>query len=120
MFAQSCAWLAQDYQCNFDGRLRPYLECSCHSTYDEPQYVCVQYPDLCNPSIVRNYTVPLQRAYLQEYTAGGAHQRKGNGGFFFSCCAQTMAAPVLRPLFLREERATAVHGRLTSLGRVCP
>ena len=67
---------------------------------------------------MRNYTVPLQRAYLQEYTAGGAHQRKGNGGFFFSCCTQTLAAHVSRPMFLREERATAVHGRLT-VARAC-
>ena len=105
-----CLAGAQDYQCNFDGRLRPYLECSCHSTYDEPQYVCVQYPDLCNPGIVRNYTVPLQRAYLQEYTAGGAHQRKGNGGFFFSCCAPTLNLALLPSC----ERASGVQHVIVS------
>ena len=27
----------------------------------------------------------LQQAYVAEFTAGGAHKKKGNGGFFFAC-----------------------------------
>jgi len=74
-----------DYQCNFDGRLRPFLECSDHSSYMRQQYMCVQYPDLCSPVLVANYTVPLQKAYVKEYTANSMHKKHGNGGFFFSC-----------------------------------
>jgi hypothetical protein len=29
--------------------------------------------------------VKLQQAYVAEFTAGGAHKKKGNGGFFFAC-----------------------------------
>ena len=72
-----------DSQCLYDGRLRPYLECSSHSTYFRRQYMCVQYPDLCDPSIVQNWTVPLQQQYLTEYLP--VHAKPGNGGFFFSC-----------------------------------
>jgi hypothetical protein len=53
-----------DYQCNFDGRLRPFLECSDHSTYMEQQYMCVQYPDLCDPGRVANYTVRLGLGHI--------------------------------------------------------
>ena len=72
-----------DAQCLYDGRLRPYLECSSHSTYFRRQYMCVQYPDLCDPGIVKNWTVPLQEQYLTEYLP--VHAKPGNGGFFFSC-----------------------------------
>lgn len=51
----------------------------------EQQYTCVQYPDLCDPDRVANYTVKLQQAYVAEYTANNMHKKRGNGGFFFSC-----------------------------------
>ena len=72
-----------DYQCMYDGRLRPYLECSSHSTYFREQYMCVQYPDLCNPNLVAEFSVPLQKAYLSDFAT--TRTRPGNGGFFFSC-----------------------------------
>jgi hypothetical protein len=56
-----------DFQCLYDGRLRPYLECSSHSTYFREQYMCVQYPDLCASSIVKNFSVPLQKKYLADF-----------------------------------------------------
>lgn len=92
-----------DYQCNFDGRLRPFLECSDHSTYMEQQYMCVQYPDLCDPGRVANYTVKLQQAYVAEFTANDVHKKKGNGGFFFSCC---------EPITYQYTRALLIECRL--------
>jgi len=76
-----------DYQCAFDGRLRPYLECSSHSTYFRGQYMCVQYPDLCAPPYVANYSVPLQQRYVAEAIAAGlaSSSGPGHGGFYFGC-----------------------------------
>jgi hypothetical protein len=51
----------------------------------EQQYMCVQYPDLCDPGRVANYTVKLQQAYVAELTANNVHKKKGNGAFLFSC-----------------------------------
>ena len=50
----------------------------------KPQYDCVQYSNNCQSWIVKNYSVPLQHAYIDAYTKSGFETRPGNGGFFFS------------------------------------
>ena len=48
-------------------------------------YMCVQYPDLCNPQIVKDWWVPAQQQYLTDFTRSGTHAKPGNGGFFHQC-----------------------------------
>jgi hypothetical protein len=45
-----------------------------------------RYPDLCSPTYVANYSVPLQQRYIDEAKAAGlTDTSKGNGGFYHSC-----------------------------------
>eukprot|EP01062_Namystynia_karyoxenos_P052886 TRINITY_DN42589_c0_g1_i3.p2 TRINITY_DN42589_c0_g1~~TRINITY_DN42589_c0_g1_i3.p2 ORF type:complete len:346 (+),score=84.75 TRINITY_DN42589_c0_g1_i3:424-1461(+) len=75
-----------DYQCMLDGTPadRGLISCSYHGQMVRKEYVCVQYPDLCDPFIVRNYTVPLQQAYRDQILKAGA-LRAGNAIFLFGC-----------------------------------
>eukprot|EP00658_Telonema_sp_P-2_P013840 TRINITY_DN15248_c0_g1_i11.p2 TRINITY_DN15248_c0_g1~~TRINITY_DN15248_c0_g1_i11.p2 ORF type:complete len:184 (+),score=41.20 TRINITY_DN15248_c0_g1_i11:151-702(+) len=64
------------------GALPFMIDCDDHHEYEYDQYICTQYPDLCRPDLVKNYTIPLQLAYKQQNTmATGSN----NGAFFFQC-----------------------------------
>eukprot|EP00658_Telonema_sp_P-2_P034896 TRINITY_DN25446_c0_g1_i2.p1 TRINITY_DN25446_c0_g1~~TRINITY_DN25446_c0_g1_i2.p1 ORF type:complete len:318 (+),score=40.75 TRINITY_DN25446_c0_g1_i2:355-1308(+) len=75
-----------DLQCVLDGWgvLAPNggVQCSPHKDFIRQEYTCTQYPDLCAPEIVQNYTVPLQLAYKQQNTMSPSAQ---NGAFFHGC-----------------------------------
>jgi len=82
-----------DNQCMYEGTA-PWedliqVECSKSSSTYEHYYTCVQYPDLCSPWIVANFSIPLQFEYsayantsvLSSASGGGA----GDGYFLHSC-----------------------------------
>lgn len=74
-----------DTQCQFDGS--PYsgiLQVSC-SDHSQPLYDCAQYSDLCQKTIIENFFLPVQKAYVAETTASGLPTRPGSGGFFHGC-----------------------------------
>jgi hypothetical protein len=58
--------IAADLQCLLDGWgvINGGVQCSPHKSAFRAQYTCTQYPDLCAPFVVENYTVPLQIAYV--------------------------------------------------------
>ena len=81
-----------DFQCMFEGAAPTdnlmQVECSKASSTYRYYYTCVQYPDLCAPSIVANFSVPLQRLY-SAYANGTALARGGGGagnGYFLHSC----------------------------------
>ena len=52
-----------------------------HNASMLPYTKCVQYPDRCDPEVVRDYMVPLQQLYVDEYSASLQHRPHG-GGFY--------------------------------------
>ena len=73
-----------DLQCLLDGWgvVNGGVQCSPHKSAFRAQYTCTQYPDLCAPFVVENYTVPLQLAYKAQNTMKATPT---NGAFFHSC-----------------------------------
>ncbi len=73
-----------DLQCILDGWgvINGGVQCSPHKSAFRGQYTCTQYPDLCSPTIVQEYEVPLQKAYRQQNTMKTSPT---NGAFFHSC-----------------------------------
>lgn len=80
-----------DAQCMGRGQIAPpplafiQIQCSVKAMHCQPAYTAVQYPDLMQPDDVRDWWAPYQRKYLADFTHSGAHQHKGNGGFFHQC-----------------------------------
>lgn len=76
-----------DLQCMLDGEpVNNVLQlgCASHNASMLPYTKCVQYPDRCDPEVVRDYIVPLQQLYVNEYMASLQHRPHG-GGFYHSC-----------------------------------
>lgn len=71
-------------QCLLDGWgvVNGGVQCSPHKSAFQAQYTCTQYPDLCSPTVVQEYLVPLQKAYKEQNTMKTS---PGNGAFFHSC-----------------------------------
>eukprot|EP01052_Picozoa_sp_SAG31_P011978 SAG31_NODE_690_length_12796_cov_4.634559_10_plen_1106_part_00 len=80
-----------DAQCMGRGQIAPpplafiQIQCSVKAMHCEEAYTAVQYPDLMAPADVRDWWVPYQQKYLDDYTTSGAHNKPGNGGFFHHC-----------------------------------
>lgn len=79
----SAVW---DSQCMFEGAAPTdnlmQVECSKSSSTYEHYYTCVQYPDLCSPFIVSNFSIPLQHEYS---SYANTSILNGNGYFLHSC-----------------------------------
>eukprot|EP01062_Namystynia_karyoxenos_P022143 TRINITY_DN18469_c0_g1_i1.p1 TRINITY_DN18469_c0_g1~~TRINITY_DN18469_c0_g1_i1.p1 ORF type:complete len:499 (+),score=185.96 TRINITY_DN18469_c0_g1_i1:78-1499(+) len=78
-----------DAQCMAEGQVGGPLvlqvACSERGNYFRDQYTCVQYPDLCSPTIIKDWWAPTQQQYLDDFTRSGVHKKPGNGGFFHQC-----------------------------------
>ena len=80
-----------DNQCAFEGAAPTdnlmQVQCSKSSSTYEHYYTCVQYPDLCSPFIVANFSVPLQRQYsaYANTSVFAPGKGAGNGYFLHSC-----------------------------------
>ena len=88
LFAVQQAPGVWDMQCMLDGQPVAnvlQLGCASHNTSMLPFTKCVQYPDRCDPKVVREYMVPLQKLYVEEYRAS-LRGRPHSGGFYHSCC----------------------------------
>jgi hypothetical protein len=84
----SAVW---DNQCGYEGAAPTdnlmQVECSKSSSTYEHYYTCVQYPDLCSPFIVANFSVPLQHEYSSYANTSIFQNPNGsrNGYFLHSC-----------------------------------
>ena len=83
-----------DNQCMYEGAAPTdnlmQVECSKSSNTYRHYYTCVQYPDLCSPFIVANFSIPLQYEYSAYANATAMAPRSGNGtnGYFLHSCYQ--------------------------------
>jgi hypothetical protein len=85
LFAVNQMVATWDVQCAYEGQPSGNIlqvACSERGNYFKDQYMCVQYPDLCNPAIIAAWWAPAQAEYVSLYRGASAKNKNGGGGFF--------------------------------------
>ena len=85
LFAVNQMVATWDVQCAYEGQPSGNIlqvACSERGNYFKDQYMCVQYPDLCNAAIIAAWWAPAQNEYVSLYRGASAKNKNGGGGFF--------------------------------------
>ena len=75
-------------QCELDGVPSGnilQIACNNHNASMAPLTKCVEYPDRCDPAVVRDYMVPLQQQLLREFAHSPIASLRTTGQFYHHC-----------------------------------